>query len=119
MDLVVDLKAQAATIDRLRAVRPIYQFAREHLYAVLRGEADYDPPMIKVAMDLVDFELRKKAVVANIHSPDNLKERCLRQLSVVRCLKKPAGRDNVAKVINEGRRRTWGKGAHMEFSEIC
>ena len=60
----------------------------------------------KVAMDLVDFELPKKAVVANIHSPDNLKERCLRQLGDVRCLKKPAGPDNVAKVINEGRRRT-------------
>src|SRR5215475_3172080 len=91
MDLVVDLKAQAATIERLRAVRPIDQFAREHLYAVLRGEADYDLPMIKVAMDLVDFELPKNAVVSNIHSHDNLKERCLRQLSVVRCLKKRAG----------------------------
>src|SRR5215467_9053326 len=105
MDLVVDLKAQAATIERLRAVRPIDQFAREHLYAVLRGEADYDLPMIKVAMDLVDFELPKNAVVANIHSPDNLKERCLRQLSVVRCLKKArraGGPDDVAKVINGG-----------------
>src|SRR5215467_16021810 len=59
----------------------------------------------KVAMDLVDFELPKKAVVANIHSPDNLKERCLRQLSVVRCLKKArraGGPDDVAKVINGG-----------------
>ena len=70
LDLVLDTLGEAA-----KPVRPIFQFGNEYLYAILRGEAEYDAKLVKIAMHLTQFELPKKAVVANINNPANLAER--------------------------------------------
>jgi hypothetical protein len=58
-------------------IRPqkVFQFGNEYLYAILRGEAEYDPKLVRIAMKLIDFELAKKAVVANVPVDGHLGER--------------------------------------------
>ena len=71
-------EGQQARLDEINAKAkpgPIYQFGHAYLYAVLRGEAEYDPRMIRVAMKLIDFELAKKAVTAHVHGIGDLRER--------------------------------------------
>jgi hypothetical protein len=71
-------EGQQARLDEINAkakVTPIFEFGNEYLYAILRGEAEYDAKLVKIAMHLTQFELAKKAVVANLHPDGHFGER--------------------------------------------
>lgn len=66
-------EARPKTTDRYWASAG-YQFGNEYLYAIFRGEAEYDPRLVRIAMKLIDFELARKAVVASAQPGGNMKE---------------------------------------------
>src|SRR5215469_18623754 len=72
--LSVDGKLQEIA-DRYERPKPVFQWGNEYLYAILRGEAEYDGKLVRIAMKLIDFELAKKAVVANVPIDGHLGER--------------------------------------------
>ena len=61
-------EGQQARLDEInakaKAEQKTYEWGNDYLYAILRGEAEYDPKLVKIAMKLIDFELAKKTAVA-------------------------------------------------------
>jgi hypothetical protein len=63
-----------------------FQQGHEYLYAVLRGEAEYDHKLVRIATKLIDFELPKRQAVAILDGgtmKDRLEAACARRVALM------------------------------------